>query len=201
MTGPTETNSTAPAAIRLKIGGMTCQNCVRHVREALQATTGVRAVEVDLARGEARVAVEAGTQPAVGRLIEKVRAAGFDAEELPAADSSPAGRRWNTSLLLGLAVTAFLMLGEWVFGWHHAAWFRWTAFALGTVVQFYAGGPFYRGAWRQLKQGQSSMDTLVALGSTTAYGLSVAVLFPAVAGTCTSWRRRRLSASSVWAIG
>ncbi len=177
MTGTTETNPTTAEAIRLKIGGMTCQNCVRHVREALQATAGVRSVEVDLARGEAVVAAEEGSGLAAATLIGSVRAAGFEAEEFQPADPLPTGHTWNTSLLIGLAVTAFLMLGEWVFGWHHEPWFRWTAFALGTVVQFHAGGPFYRGAWRQLKQGQSSMDTLVALGSTTAYGLSVAVLF------------------------
>lgn len=182
MTGTPETNPSAPGSLRLKIGGMTCQNCVRHVREALQATAGVRSVEVDLARGEALVAAEESTGLVAGALIDRVRAAGFAAEEFKLTDPSPAGHAWNTSLLLGLAVTAFLMLGEWVFGWHHESWFRWTAFALGTVVQFYAGREFYRGAWRQLQQGQSSMDTLVALGSTTAYGLSVAVLFAGSGG-------------------
>jgi Cu+-exporting ATPase len=47
------------------------------------------------------------------------------------------------------------------------------SFALASVVQFYCGAEFYRGAWRQLKAGSSNMDTLVALGSTTAFGYSV----------------------------
>ena len=40
------------------------------------------------------------------------------------------------------------------------------------AVQIFAGAPFYRGAWNQLKIGSSNMDTLVALGSTTAFGYS-----------------------------
>jgi len=57
-------------------------------------------------------------------------------------------------------------------------WFQWTAFVLAGVVQVFGGAPFYRGAWNQLKAGSSNMDTLVALGSTTAFGYSTwALLF------------------------
>src|SRR5260221_6664194 len=64
------------------------------------------------------------------------------------------------------------MLGEWIFGLAMARWFQWASFALAGVVQVFAGAQFYRGAWRQLKIGSSNMDTLVALGSTTAFGYS-----------------------------
>jgi copper chaperone len=46
--------------VRLQVGGMECENCVRHVREALLAVDGVESVEVDLAQG---VAVVSGTAP------------------------------------------------------------------------------------------------------------------------------------------
>ena len=39
-------------------------------------------------------------------------------------------------------------------------------------VQVVGGARFYIGAWRQLRVGSSNMDTLVALGSTTAFGFS-----------------------------
>ena len=44
----------------ISIDGMSCENCVRHVREALEGMEGVTAVEVDLEAGEAKVQV-AGT--------------------------------------------------------------------------------------------------------------------------------------------
>src|SRR5581483_11565116 len=64
------------------------------------------------------------------------------------------------------------MIGEWALHLGHTAWFRWISFAIASVVQIIAGAPFYRGAWSQLKRGRSNMDTLVALGSTTAFGYS-----------------------------
>lgn len=44
--------------VYLKIGGMSCQHCVKHVTEALQELPGVVAVEVDLAGGKATVQIE-----------------------------------------------------------------------------------------------------------------------------------------------
>ena len=61
-------------------------------------------------------------------------------------------------------------------------WFRWFAFALAGVVQIACGAPFYRGAWNQLKVGSSNMDTLVALGSTTAFGYSAWALLSGAGG-------------------
>jgi Cu+-exporting ATPase len=79
---------------------------------------------------------------------------------------------WSLNLWLGLPVTALLMLGEWLFRLGLRGWFQWCSFGLATLVQVLAGARFYRGAWAQLKAGNSNMDTLVALGSTTAFGYS-----------------------------
>ena len=71
-------------------------------------------------------------------------------------------------MLLALGGTLPIMLGEWLFQLGSVGWFRWLSFFLAAVVQAIAGARFYRGAWTQLKTGSSNMDTLVALGSTTA---------------------------------
>ena len=68
------------------------------------------------------------------------------------------------------------MIGEWIFHLMMADWFRWLSFSLAAIVQIFCGAQFYQGAWRQLKIGGSNMDTLVALGSTTAFGFSCWVL-------------------------
>jgi copper chaperone CopZ len=60
----------------LAVGGMTCQNCVRHVIEALQQVPGVADVEVDLSTGRARVRWTAGTGKNEEALVESVREAG-----------------------------------------------------------------------------------------------------------------------------
>ena len=55
-------------------------------------------------------------------------------------------------------------------------------FALAAVLQAYLGGPYLKGAWRRLKQGSSNMDTLIALGTSTAFGFSVVQLLVGHAG-------------------
>jgi P-type Cu+ transporter len=156
---------------------MTCQNCARHVREAVSAVPGVSAVSVQLEQN--RASVRWAAAPDADAVVRAVRAAGYEAVE--GRESRGEGRKalggWTLNLLIGVPVTLWLMLGEWGFGLAMERWFQWLAFVLATLVQVIGGARFYRGAWRQLKSGSSNMDTLVALGSTTAYAYSVWALF------------------------
>jgi len=59
----------------------------------------------------------------------------------------------------------------------------WVAFALATPVQVVLGKPFYKNSYKALvTNGRANMDVLIALGSTTAYVYSVAVLFGVISG-------------------
>jgi copper chaperone len=55
----------------LKITGMTCDNCVKHAREALEAVPGVQSAEVDLATGLAIVEGEADVKALIGAVEEE----------------------------------------------------------------------------------------------------------------------------------
>ena len=162
---------------------MNCQNCVRHVTEAIQGVPGVRSASVILETGRADVRWNSGAPPDVSAIIEAVKQAGYAAGEIQ-GDTSTGGetehRNWQLNLWLGAFVTAFLMMGEWAFNFGLEPWFQRLAFVLAGAVQVFAGAPFYRGAWHQLKIGSSNMDTLVALGSTTAFGYSAWALLSGV---------------------
>ena len=164
---------------------MNCQNCVRHVTEAIQGVPGVRSASVILETGRADVRWNSGAPPDVSAIIEAVKQAGYEAKEIQ-GDTSAGGktehRNWQLNLWLGAFVTAFLMMGEWALRLGMEPWFRWLSFGLAGAVQIFAGAPFYRGAWHQLKIGSSNMDTLVALGSTTAFGYSAWALLVGVGG-------------------
>jgi Cu+-exporting ATPase len=170
---------------------MTCQGCVRAVTRAIETLPGVQSATVDLETGRATVrwaAAAASDPPAV---IEAVRNAGFEAEPIAATadpgtpDGPGAAAReawsplsgWRFNVVVGGTVAALLMLGEWVGRLGMERWFQWLSFALALPVQALCGARFYRGAWNQLRVGQSNMDTLVALGSTTAFGYSAWALF------------------------
>ena len=173
------------AVTELAIEGMTCNNCARHVTEALQGVAGVQSAQVSLEAQAATVRWEPNSTANSGALLQAVQEAGFEAKptsvrEAKTGESMLAG--WGLNLLLGVPVTAFLMAGEWLFHASLQPWFQWTAFGLATVVQVFAGARFYRGAWGQLKAGSSNMDTLVALGSTTSYGYSAWALLSGLGG-------------------
>ena len=58
----------------------------------------------------------------------------------------------------------------------HNPWFQ---LVLTTPVEFWCGGSFFRNAWKSLKHRTATMDTLIALGTGTAYFYSLFVtLFP-----------------------
>ena len=157
------------------VHGMTCSNCVRHVREAIQEVEGVRQATVSLDVGRATVKWSQDASPNLEAVVQAVKKAGYTAEVAHAHHHAVSD--WQTTLWVGVLCTGILMVGEWALRLGTQRWFQWLAFALATVVQIYCGARFYRGAWGQLKRGSSNMDTLVALGSTTAYGYSVWALF------------------------
>ena len=168
------------AVTELSVTGMTCGNCARHVTEAIQSVPGVHSATVSLDSRSASVRWAADGSHDDAALVHAIEKEGYGAKvfevyEHDAAHHALAG--WQANLLIAVFGTAPLMIGEWAFRLGMMPWFQWFSFALATVVQIFAGAQFYRGAWNQLKVRSSNMDTLVALGSTTAYAFSVWALF------------------------
>jgi len=158
---------------------MTCQNCARHVREAIQSVPGVLHARVDLDRAEAEVRWS-DVEPDEEELLDALEEAGYPGEileEPSSKNSAVVGSGWRFNVIFGSAVTIPLMVAEWGFGLGHQAWFAWVSFLLVLPVQILCGARFYRGAWQQLKIGQSNMDTLVSLGSSAAFLASTYGLF------------------------
>jgi Cu+-exporting ATPase len=189
-----QTNQTPPPPIttsvrtELSVNGMTCSNCARHVTEAIQEVHGVTSALVSLEQKHASVRWAAGAQADPRAVVEAVEKAGYQAKVLKdtGAAHAPHGHEreglWSVNALLGIIPTAILMAGEWLLRLGDAGWYRWASFALAAVVQFGPGRHFYRGAWNQLKAGSSNMDTLVALGSTTAFAYSAWALLSGAGG-------------------
>lgn len=174
--------------IHLSVSGMSCAGCVASVRKALLAVPGVSTAEVNFAEHTAQVTGEVRS-PA---LIQAVVAAGYNAavmtgpEDIADRDVLEAGH--YRSLLRKAAVAALigmpLMAGDWLgmlpgVGTPEGALF-WPGIGLATfAVLVYSGGHFYTGAWQSLRRHNANMDTLIALGTGSAWLYSMAVvLFP-----------------------
>ncbi|MGE0874834.1 MAG: heavy metal translocating P-type ATPase [Burkholderiales bacterium] len=155
---------------------MTCASCVARVEKALKAVPGVGSAEVNLATETATVALAAGA-PAES-LVEAVRKAGYDARLQPRAPAvaHAAGRSWWPVALaaaLTLPLVLPMLLEPLGLDWALPGWIQ---LILATPVQFVLGARFYRAGWASLRARTGSMDLLVALGTSAAYGLSVYML-------------------------
>ena len=180
-----DSTSASGGVTELRVSGMTCNNCARRVSDALKTVPGVQSVTVNVEAARASVRWDSTCSPNQTQLIAALSKAGYEAtlfEAGYAVAASSNNKNWHLNLWLGGGVTAVLMLGEWVFNLGMSGWFAWVSFALAGVVQVYCGAEFYRGAWRQLKARSSNMDTLVALGSTTAFGYSTWALLTGIGG-------------------
>jgi len=183
-------SSSAPT--ELAVGGMTCQHCVRSVNDALQSIPGVDRAIVDLEAGRARVVWKSGANPNSAELVRVVTEAGYKAELITQSDGTVDGRKprsswsplagWQFNVIFGAAVTIPLLVCEWVFRAGMERWYHWLSFVLVLPLQIVGGARFYLGAWHQLKARSANMDTLVALGSTTAFVFSVWGLFSRTEG-------------------
>ena len=172
---------------QLVVTGMTCGNCVRHVTDAIQHVPGVRSAMVSIETGRADIQWQAPVEQNVPAVIRAIQEEGYGArvvEVQPRGNGRVESRLagWRLNLCVGVLGSLPLMIGEWGFQLGLTPWFRWFSFALAGVVQIFAGARFYRGAWNQLKAGNSNMDTLVALGSTTAFAYSAWALLGGLGG-------------------
>ena len=181
MTAMPKSEFDKPASLKpvdLAIEGMTCAACVARVEKALGIVPGVAKAEVNLATKTARV--ETASAP-VAALVEAVEAIGFDAAPLAPAkagedDSRALARaaKAKRDALLGLLLVAPFLIG--MAGLPFGRDFMppvLVQFILATLLQFWLGWRFYVGAVKALRAGAATMDLLVALGTTAAYGLSL----------------------------
>lgn len=169
--------------IFLNIGGMSCASCVMNVERALRSEPGVQEASVNFATQEASVRFNP-RQTSVAQIEAAVRRAGYTAH--PAvSDISSADERLQATktanlrlkLLIAAALTFPVVIIEMVFmGWKPG---NWIALALTTPVVFYCGSSFYSGALAALRRRTSDMNTLIAMGVTSAYIYSAVItVFP-----------------------
>ena len=170
-------NAPAPQSCDLKLTGMTCAACATRIEKVLNRQPGVSA-SVNFATESAHLSLAADA-PDVTRLIEAVEKAGYGAEAIAHPEDALSKEEPPVNLWpfwTGVALTLPLVLQMLFMPGSHADILpRWLQLLLATPVQFWLGARFYKGAWHALRGGGANMDVLVALGTSMAYGYSLAV--------------------------
>ncbi len=167
----------------LDVKGMFCAACVSRVEGALRKAPGVLQADVSLAAERATIRFD-GARTDAAALIEAIEIAGYDAavaappeEDRREAEREQALGELRLRLAAAIALTAPILVVSMVW-MHHRPWWMEIALAvLATPVQFWAGAPFYAGAWRMVRHGSADMNVLVVLGTSVAYLYSLAATF------------------------
>ena len=198
---------------RIAIEGMHCANCSALIQKTVGKMEGVEACAVNLAANNGEVTFDPSVT-SMGDVIGKIVDLGYGATVIPregraafdeerhareAAQRAHDMRIFVMALVLaalvmligmtpvGMSVT--MPLATAMYGPNHTheqmmLVMNLVCLVLTIPVQFVAGARFYRGAWGALKAHSSSMDTLVAVGTTIAFVYSLYVTFsPTMAGT------------------
>ena len=174
----------------LNIGGMTCSACVSHIENALRDVPGVAEANVNL--GVERASVEfvpgmvelSDLQAAVegaGYRVEGFNDSGDQERELERLSKVKEIRELRNRLLFAGTGAILLFLATfdvfpWVSNLMGRSYYPFLLWALATPVQFWAGSTFYTSGLGALRHRTSNMHTLIALGTTVAYGYSAAVV-------------------------
>jgi P-type Cu+ transporter len=180
--------------ISLPIEGMTCASCVRRVEKSLAKVPGVHEANVNLATEQATVfydptianidGLRAAVEKAgygVGAMAAPVQTASASAQPIaePVHDREAERqremddmqRKWQFSLVTGIVMMALMYLPLPISMRTLAP----ILLIAATIVQFWAGRVFYQAAWAAAKHASTNMNTLVAVGTSVAYGYSAFV--------------------------
>ncbi|WP_022929325.1 heavy metal translocating P-type ATPase [Patulibacter americanus] len=164
--------------LELPVEGMTCAACANRIERKLNKLDGVSAT-VNYATEKAAVRFDPDVATPED-LVGAVEAAGYHAtlpaDEAPAADAPDPAAALRRRLIGSALLSVPLLLISMVPALQFEYW-QWLALQLATPVVFWAGWPFHRAAWRNLRHGTATMDTLISVGTLAAWTWSVVALF------------------------
>ena len=187
---PKESSANPVMETVLNVQGMTCASCVSRVERTLKKIPSVLSANVNFATHQATVLH--GEEVLPDQLAKAVDDAGYPSQPVPnesVSGESPSDQadqlrqesaaeldqlRKNLSVSAALTVPIFVLS----MGWHpRPEWANFLLFVLATPVTFWCGRQFFVVAFKAIRHGSTTMDTLVAMGSGAAWIYSVYGLF------------------------
>lgn len=176
MNQPAPTSFPTPS-VSLAIDGMTCASCVARVEKALLSVPGVMSASVNLATKSAQIEGNAGPESLITAVDDIGYGASLILENNQAEETKRSAEREKKARVA--ALLAFVIVSPFILGMAGMLFGidlmppPEAQFALATLVQFGLGWRFYTSAWKALRSRIATMDLLVALGTSAAYGISL----------------------------
>jgi Cu+-exporting ATPase len=167
--------------INLSLSGMHCSSCANIIERSLQKVPGIEQANVNFAAEKAVIQFTPG-QENVPAAIAAVLKAGYKAEIVDTSDGKYEQhkheqeakgyfRKFLYSLILSLPMLYFMLLDFWALPGQTAIlpYVGIISLILTIPIQFIIGAGFYRGFWSSLKMKTFNMDSLIAIGTSTAF--------------------------------
>ncbi len=180
------TTATNTEHVELPITGMTCASCANRIERRLNRLDGVTA-SVNYATERATIDFDPASVGA-DELVDAVEAAGYQAnlpaDEPEAASDAPGddpSAPYRTRLIFSAALSVPVLLMSMIPALQFDNW-QWLSLQMATPVVLWGAWPFHRAAWTNLKHGTATMDTLISLGTLSAWLWSMYALFLGDAG-------------------
>ena len=172
--------------LNLRVTGMTCASCVASVESIVSNLEGIDSVRVNLPLEKATIRWSEGANEDLGAVRDAISKGGFGSEEYVdpkkyRQESLESANKMGLQVIISLILTVptfFLTMFVGDLGQVYDLDSRLLlAFILSSIVYFYAGMEFHKGAWQAILSGRANMDVLVHIGTTTAMIWSSLVVF------------------------
>jgi P-type Cu2+ transporter len=174
----------------VRVEGMHCAACATLIESWLMMLPGIHAVQVNAASARARVVWDPKLlHPS--QWLERMMRIGYRPVPFEAEDEQALQRREQRRMLWRWLVAGFCMMQVMMYAWpvyvaapgemtpDMVSLMRWASWVLTLPVLLFSCGPFFRSAWRDIRQWRIGMDVPVSLGILIAFGVSSAVTFDA----------------------
>lgn len=188
-------STSSPNTLDLSITGMTCAACANRIERKLNKMDGISAT-VNYATEKAHIQSADGSSaalPDAQEFIDLVDSMGYGAQvDRPASAAEDAETEddgapdqelhtlrervvisaWLAVPVIALAMVPALQFKHW----------QWLSLTLAAPVIVWGGWPFHRATWKNLKQSAFTMDSLITIGTLSAFAWSLYALFFGSAG-------------------
>ncbi len=167
--------------IDLAVEGMTCSACSNQIQRQLSKLDGIADARVNFANGRATILHDGSVER--DTLTSTIESLGYAVPDTPDNEGAEQRRQddlWRRlviAVIFGIPVVIISMIHQL----HFAGW-DWVVGALATPIIFWSGWGFHRAAWKNIRHGSTTMDTLVSMGTLSAWLWSAVVLIGGVEG-------------------
>lgn len=151
---------------KINIAGMHCASCASIIEHQLKKVDGVISASVSYASQKANITHEDKVSPK--KLEQVIQKAGYKIQTGEIKDPN-----WKLRFIISAILVSPLAIGMVT----SYPYIEWIGLIFATPIQFILGWSFYQGTWSALRNKSFNMDSLIAIGTSTAYIYSIVNLF------------------------